>query len=248
MCGGEGGVHAAAAGDNGNIGADATKVGDEDDLVLAGGLGLAAELLLRVVGEESRDGLGDGLDDLNAGLGSNGADGSLLGIAGVGGDGEDGAVDLATKVGAGTLLQSCDVPDGDLLDAQAALLLALALLDLEASGLAVVLGLRTSALVAGTRVDGLELLAQEVSEEGDCVARVADELGLGLGALVLLAGDVGQDGGDLTVTLLVCDHLCLAIGAGVGDAAVAVAKGQADGGAAGRLGGCLGGAHCGGCV
>ena len=104
---------------------------------------------------------------------------------------------------------------------------------------------------AFTERTGIKAYQWDVADFDECqegCARVADELGLGLGALVLLAGDVGQDGGDLAVTLLVCDHLCLAIGAGVGDAAVAVAKGQADGGAAGRLGGCLGGAHCGGCV
>jgi hypothetical protein len=240
----ESGVHATAAGDNGHIGAGATKVGDKNDLVLASGLGLAAELLLCVVCEESRDGLGNSLDDLDASLLGHSDDSSPLGVAGVGGNGEDGAGDLATQVVAGAVLQPCDVPDSDLLDVQGALLLTLTFLHLESGGLAAVHGLRAGALVAGTGVDVLELLAEKVSEESDGVARVADELRLGLGALVLLAGDVGQDGGDLAVTLLVGDYLSLAIGAGEGDAAVGVAEGQADGGAARRLGGALCGAHC----
>jgi hypothetical protein len=102
------------------------------------------------------------------------------------------------------------------------------------------------------RVDGLELLAEEVAEVGDGVGGVPDEEVLGLLAVVLLAVDVRQDGGDLAVwesresvrgvrgragsmsgrltSVLVRNDLGLVVDE-VRDGAVGVAKGDADGSA-----------------
>jgi hypothetical protein len=49
------------------------------------------------------------------------------------------------------------------------------------------------------RVDRLELFPEEVAEVGDCVLGVPDEEVLGLLAVVLVAVDVRQNGGDLAV-------------------------------------------------
>jgi hypothetical protein len=54
-------------------------------------------------------------------------------------------------------------------------------------------------------------LAQEVAEVGDRVLGVADELALGLPAVQLLALDVREDRGDLAVSVLVGNHLSLAL-------------------------------------
>lgn len=48
-------------------------------------------------------------------------------------------------------------------------------------------------------IDRLELFPYEVAEVGDCVVGVPDEEVLGLLAVVLVAIDVGQDGGNLAV-------------------------------------------------
>jgi hypothetical protein len=53
--------------------------------------------------------------------------------------------------------------------------------------------------VAGSRVNRLEFLADEITEVCDGVGRVADELSLGLCAVVLFALDIRKDGRDLTV-------------------------------------------------
>jgi hypothetical protein len=53
--------------------------------------------------------------------------------------------------------------------------------------------------VAGSRVDRLEFLADEVAEVSDSVTGVANKLGLGLCAVVLLALDVREDGRNLTI-------------------------------------------------
>jgi hypothetical protein len=53
--------------------------------------------------------------------------------------------------------------------------------------------------VAWGSVDGLEVLAQVVPEVCDSVGGVTDELGLGLGTVVLLAINVREDAGNLTV-------------------------------------------------
>lgn len=79
------------------------------------------------------------------------------------------------------------------------------------------------------------LLAEKVSEISNSVLWVANKLSLGLGALELLALNVGQDGRDLTVTLLVGNDLCLAVAGCVGDAAVRVAECDTNG----HLGRCL---------
>jgi hypothetical protein len=53
--------------------------------------------------------------------------------------------------------------------------------------------------VAGSRVDRLEFLAEEITEVCDSVGGVADELGLSLCTVVLLALNIRKDGRDLTV-------------------------------------------------
>ena len=62
-----------------------------------------------------------------------------------------------------------------------------------------VLLLGVGRLVAGSRVNRLEFLAEEIAEVCDSVGGVANKLGLGLGAVVLLAVDVRKDGRNLTI-------------------------------------------------
>ena len=71
-------------------------------------------------------------------------------------------------------------------------------------------------------------MAQEVAEGDGRVLGIPDQESLGLGARVLLAVDVGQNGGNLTVAVLVGNHNGGIID-GAGDRAVRVAKGQANG-------------------
>lgn len=188
---GQDGVHAAAAGNNGDVGAGATKVSDNDQLVGDSGLGAS------VVSHDSGDGLVNQLENINAGL-LGGSDESLaLSIGEVGGDGDDSGVDLLAEEIGGRLLQAAEVAGGDLGDSDSVGLLAGSVADGEShSGLAL-LGVGGS--VGWGRVDGLELLAQVIPEVGDSVGRVADELGLSLGTVVLLTVDVGEDAGNLTV-------------------------------------------------
>lgn len=99
--------------------------------------------------------------------------------------------------------------DGDLVDCAGVLLIGLGVLDLESNGVLGIDGVGRG--VAVGRVYRLEVLSEEVSEVCDGVLGVADELRLGLGTLELLAIDVGEDGGDLTVTKLVGDNLDLGL-------------------------------------
>ena len=69
------GVHATARGNDGNVGAGTTNVGDNDVLVFGRVL-----VELGIVGKESSDGLGDELEDLEASVGGSLVQGILLGI------------------------------------------------------------------------------------------------------------------------------------------------------------------------
>ena len=189
--GGEDGVHAGAAGDNGNIGAGATKVGDNNDLVLDLGLGAG------VVDESSGNGLADELKNLEVGGGGGSEESGLLLVVEVGGDGHDGGGDLLAKVLGGGLDQAAKVAGGDLGDGELGSIALLLLLDGEGNGAIGLLGVGRGVVVG--RVDSGEVLAEEVLEVGDGVLGVPDEEGLGLLAVVLVAVGVGQDGGDLAV-------------------------------------------------
>lgn len=191
--GGEDGVHAAAAGDNGNVGAGATKVGNNNDLVLDLGLGAG------IVGESSGNGLADELENLEVGGGGSSEKSLLLLVGEVGGDGHDGGGDLLAKVLGGGIDQAAEVAGRDLGDGELGRLsiLTLLLLDGEGNGALDILGVGRGVVVG--RVDGGEVLAEEVLEVGDGVLGVPDEEVLGLLAVVLIAVDVGQDGGDLAV-------------------------------------------------
>lgn len=188
---GKDGVHTAAAGDNGNIGAGATEVSNHNQLVGHGGFGAG------IVGHDSGNGLVDELENIEtSGLGG-GNEGLALGVCEVGGDGDDGSVDILTEEVGGGASQTLEVTSGDLGDGDGVGGLAGGVADSEGDGGVLLLGV--GRLVAGSRVNGLEFLADEVTEVCDSVVAVANELRLSLGTVVLLAVDVRKDGGDLTI-------------------------------------------------
>lgn len=86
---------------------------------------------------------------------------------------------------------------GDLGDSDGVGGLASGVADSESDGGVLLLGV--GRLVAGSRVNRLEFLAEEITEVCDSVGAIADELGLSLCAVVLLAVDVREDAGNLTV-------------------------------------------------
>lgn len=124
--GGQDGVHATSAGNDGDVRAGATEVGNDDNLVLGGLVGVAG-----IVGEEGGDGLVDELQDLEAGIGSGRVQGGLLSIGEVGGDGDDGSGDLLAKVVGGGLCEAAQVAGGDFVDGDSVGVGGLLVLDLE---------------------------------------------------------------------------------------------------------------------
>jgi hypothetical protein len=139
----------------------------------------------------------DELEDINSGSLSGGDEGLTLGIGEVGGDGDNGRVDLLAQEVGGGLLETTKVAGGDLGNSRRVGGLAGGVTDGESNGRLALLGVGRG--VAWGRVDGLEVLAQEIPEVCDGVAGVANELSLGLSTMILLALDVGKNGRDLTV-------------------------------------------------
>lgn len=188
---GEDSVHASAAGNNGHIGAGATEVSNNGQLVGHGSLGAG------IVSHDSGNGLVDQLENIEtSGLGR-GNEGLTLGIGEVGGDGDDSSVDILTKEVRGGPPQALEVTGGDLGNSDGVGGLALGVADGESDSRVLLLGVGRR--VAGSRVDRLEFLAEEITEVCDSVGGVADELGLSLCAVILLALDIRKEGRDLTV-------------------------------------------------
>jgi hypothetical protein len=131
-----------------------------------------------------------------SGLGG-GNEGLALGVCEVGGNGDDGSVDILTEEVGGGASQTLEVTGGDLGDGDGVGGLAGGVADSESDGGVLLLGV--GRLVAGSRVNGLEFLADEITEVCDSVGEVANKLSLGLCSVVLLAVDVREDGGNLTV-------------------------------------------------
>jgi hypothetical protein len=123
---GQNGVHATTRGDNGNVGAGATNIGDNNVLVFGGLVGV-----LCIMGEEGSDGLDDELEDLKTGIGGGLVKGFLLGVGKVGGNGDDGSVDLFANVVRGGLCETAEVTSGDFCDCAGVLLVGFSVLDLE---------------------------------------------------------------------------------------------------------------------
>ena len=188
---GQDSVHATAAGNNGNIGAGATEVSNNNQLVGNSRLGAG------IVSHNSSNGLMDQLEDVDASSLGRGNKGLTLGIGEIGGDGDNGGVDILTKVVRGGASQALEVTGGDLRNSDCVGGLALSVADGESDGGVLLLGV--GRLVTGSRIDRLEFLADEIAEVCDSVSRVTNKLGLGLGAVVLLALDVRKDGRNLTI-------------------------------------------------
>jgi len=184
-------IDTTAAGNDGHIRAGTTKVSHNGQLVSDSGLGAG------IVGHDGGNGLGDELQDINAGVLGSSNESLALGIREVGGDGDDGRVDLLTEEVSSGLLETTKVTSGDLGDGHRVGGLAGAVADRESNSRVALLGVGGG--MARGRVDGLEVLAQVVPEICDSVTGVANELRLSLGAVVLLALDVGKNGRDLTV-------------------------------------------------
>lgn len=212
-------VHASAAGDHSHIGARTTQVGHHNQLV--GYRGLRAG----VVGHHSRDRLVDQLEHFDAGSIGRCGERLTLGVGEVGRDGDDGRIDLLTEEVRRRLLQPTKMAGGDLRDGNGVGGLAGGVSDGKGHGRVALL--RMGRLVARGGVYRLEILAQVVSEVCDGVGGIADELGFGLCAVVLLALDVGENARDLAIwrgqwelpcagrvshtSFLVGNHLCLAL-------------------------------------
>jgi hypothetical protein len=137
------------------------------------------------------------LKDVDTSSLGRGNKGLTLGIGEIGGDRDNGGVDILTKVVRGGASQTLEVTGGDLGNSDCVGGLALGVADGESDSGVLLLGV--GRLVTGSRVDRLEFLADEIAEVCDSVARVANKLGLGLGAVILLALDVRKDGRNLTI-------------------------------------------------
>lgn len=180
--GGQDSVHATAAGNNGNIGAGATEVSNDNKLVGNSRLGAG------IVSHSSGNGFMDQLENVETSSLGGGNKSLTLGIGEIGGDGDNGGVDILTEIVRGGASQTLEVTGGDLGNVDGVGGLALGVADGESDSRVLLLGV--GRLVAGSRVDGLEFLADEIAEVCDSVGRVADKLGLGLCAVVLLSVDV----------------------------------------------------------
>lgn len=86
---------------------------------------------------------------------------------------------------------------GDLGNSDSVRGLARGVADGERDSRALLLGV--GRLVAGSGVDRLEFLAEEIAEVCDGVGGVTNKLGLGLCAVVLLAVDIRKNGRNLTI-------------------------------------------------
>lgn len=188
---GQNGVHATAASKHSNVGASATQVGHDNELVSDGSLRAG------IVSHSGSNGLGNELENLKAGSLGGGGKSLTLGIGEVGGNGDHSSVDLLSEEVGGGLLQAAEVTGGDFGDGDGVGGLAGGVTDCESDSRVLLLGV--GRLVAWGGVDGLEVLTQVVAEVCDGVLGVADKLSLGLGTVVLLAVDVGEDAGNLTV-------------------------------------------------
>lgn len=158
--GGEDGVHAAARGDDADVGAGAAQVGDDNDLVADDGL------LAGIVGEDGGDGVRDELEDLEAG-GVGGLDKSLALLLGeVCGDGDDGRGDSLAEIVGGGGGEAAQVADGGLVNGDGGgldlgiLVGGLLVLDSEGDVAGDILGVGGGVAVRG--IDRLEAL-REVS-------------------------------------------------------------------------------------
>ena len=142
------GVHATTASNDGGIGASATKVGDNDQLVGHDSLGTS------VVGKDSSNGLVDELQDLKASSVGSGDQSLTLSILEVGGDGDNSGVDLLSKEISGRLLQTAEMAGCDLGDGDSVGGLAGGIADGESNGRVALL--RVGRVVAGSGVYRLE--------------------------------------------------------------------------------------------
>lgn len=195
---GENGIHAAAAGDNGNVRAGTTEVGNDNDFVRD--LGLRA----RIISENGSDGLADQLKDLEVGGVGGGDKGSLLLVGEVGRDGDDSGGDFLAQVFGGGADQTADIAGRDLVNGKlgGGGLLICGVLNGERDNTISLLGVSGSVVVGG--IYRLKVLAEEVAEVGDGVLGIPDKESLGLLAVVLLAVNVRQNGGDLAVYASPC--------------------------------------------
>lgn len=191
VSGGQDSVHATAAGNNGNIGAGATEVSNDNQLVGNSRLGAG------IVSHNSGNGLVDQLENIETSSLGGGNKSLTLGIGEIGGDGDNSGVDILTEIVRGGASQTLEVTGGDLGNGDSVGGLALGVADGESDSRVLLLGV--CRLVAGSRVDGLEFLADEIAEVCNSVGRVANKLGLGLCAVVLLSVDVRKDGRNLTI-------------------------------------------------
>lgn len=189
--GGQDSVHATAAGNNGNIGAGATEVSNDNQLVGNSRLGAG------IVSHNSSNRLVDQLENIETSSLGGGNKSLTLGIGEIGGNGDNGGVDILTEIVRGGASQTLEVTGGDLGNGDSVGGLALGVADGESDSRVLLLGV--GRLVAGSRVDGLEFLADEIAEVCNSVGRVANKLGLGLCAVVLLSVDVRKDGRNLTI-------------------------------------------------
>lgn len=188
---GEDGVHTTTGGNNGHIGAGATEVSNHNQLVGHSGFGAG------IVGHDSGNGLVNELKNIEtSGLGG-GNEGLALSIREISGNGDDGSVDILTEEVSGGPSQTLEVTGGDLGDGDSVGGLASGVADGKSDSRVFLLGV--GRLVAGSRVNRLKFLADEITEVCDGVGGVADELSLGLCAVVLLALDIRKYGRDLTV-------------------------------------------------
>lgn len=188
---GQDSVHTTAGGNNGNVGAGTTEVGNNNQLVGNSRLGAA------VVSHDSGNGLVDQLKNIDTSSLSGGSQGLTLGIGEIGGDGDDGGVDILAEVVRCGASETLEVTSSDLGDSDSIGGLALSVADGESDSGVLLLGV--GRLVAESGIDRLKFLANEIAEVGDSVARVADKLGLGLCAVILLALNVRKNGRDLTI-------------------------------------------------
>lgn len=189
--GGEDGIDAAAGGNNGDVGAGSSKVGNNDGLV--GDDGIWAT----IVCEKSGDWLSDQLKDLNTGVLGGLSKSGLLLVGEVGWNGDNSGVDSLSSEVAGGGNKALEKTGGGLLNGDGGWLALLLILDGESDG--VVNLLWVCGCVAVGWIYRGELLADEVSEICDSVVLVADELCLSLVANVLLSINVRDDGWNLTI-------------------------------------------------
>lgn len=191
VSGGKGGVHASTASKNRGVGASATKVGNNDQLVGHNGFRSS------IVGQRGSNGLVDKLENLEASTLGGSDQGLTLGICEVARDGDNGSVDFLTKVVRGGLLQPTKVASSNLGNGEGVGGLAGGVADTEGDSRVTLLGV--GGLLAGSGIYRLEILAEVISEVCNGVLRVADELRLGLGTVEFLSIDVRENSRDLTV-------------------------------------------------